>query len=125
MLFLAASLAEHPTLLENLRYQTVGLIVVLSTLASLWLILEILAFVFRRIKIQDAPQQSEEEDTDCPLEDVSPEVVAVIAAAVESVIQQPHRIASVQAVQIAHDHAHGQAWALEGRRHIHATRGVR
>lgn len=119
MFFLAASITENPTILESIRYQSVGFTVVMLTLASLWVILEIMGFIFRRLKLT-----SPSGGASVSSEKVDPEVVAVIAAAVESVVKQPHRITSIEAVQVS-DHAHTQAWAMEGRRDIHANRGVR
>ena len=60
-------------------------------------------------------------------DEITPEIVAVVAAAVHALIQEPHRILSIsqagdRAGQLTQEI---QAWSMEGRRQIFQSHRVR
>lgn len=122
MLLLASKLSSHPALWENVQFQIVGFTVVMLTLATIWVTVALLGKLFQKLEQKCPALASTEAD---PAEnqnlenDLPPETIAVIAAAVATVIQGPHTITSIQ---LAPDIHKTQAWALEGRKHIYATR---
>lgn len=127
-----AFLPEHPTVLETLGYQAVGLIVVFTALGLIWIMLETMGAWFRRLaarpaKLAVAPAitaaapaaPSEALAKDGPSQS-EPPVAVIIAAAVHTVMRgRRHRIVSITT---APEH---QAWSVEGRRHIFSSHKVR
>ena len=120
-----AAIGGHPGLWEDLRYQTVGLVVVLGALAAIWLVLEVVGAGFRRLERARAPVRVDPAARPPAAADeaaIPPEVVAVIAAAIHASVDTPHRIV---AVQLADQGAGHTAWSVEGRREIYRSHRVR
>lgn len=116
-----AVLPEFPSLSESIAYQINGLIVVFIALSSIWGMLEITGWFFRRLAARPAaitPLATPVAAASRP-EEIPPEILAVIAAAVATVVKQPHRISSVAADSPSRD------WASEGRRAIFGSHRVR
>ena len=127
MLSLVSKLPPHPALWENLQFQTVGFTVVMLTLALIWVTVVLLGKLFQKLEqkypaLAGAGAGEGKTETQAAESELSPETVAVIAAAVATVVQGPHKIASIR---LAPDIHQTQAWALEGRKHIYATRTSR
>jgi hypothetical protein len=117
---LAAALTEHPAFLENLAYQITGILVVLSALGGLalgvWLAGRIFAARDRRAAAAVAPPPP------VAAEEISGPVLAVIAAAVQTALQDEHfLIHGIRSV----DPRDGLAWSAEGRRSIYASKNLR
>lgn len=125
---------------ESISFQLSGLVVVFLVLGSIWFLLEILGkiFAFRAKsapKTQTivcpgapAPAPAAAAPVAAPMpvpaasDDISPETVVLVAAAVHLALGgAAHRIVSITPQQSAHGlhpHAH---WAMEGRRQIFAS----
>ncbi len=132
------ALAEYPTVGESLRFQFVGLTVVFIVLCSIWAMMEIVgAFFKRRQAAAEAAKKNAQTAAApaaptttpaapapvaaaAPSDGPSPEITAVIAAAVHLVCGPRHRIHAIAPVA-----TENLDWAREGRRHIflsHKTR---
>lgn len=125
-------IATLPARLENITEMIVGFVFVIVVLALLAGITEAIGFVFKRIakgkSTQPAPirqtRQSSANNVSAPAtadsapEEIPPEIIAVIAAAVHMTVKQPHRIVAIQA------ETHHQ-WAAEGRREIFQSHRLR
>ncbi|TVR48682.1 MAG: hypothetical protein EA425_13895 [Puniceicoccaceae bacterium] len=123
------ALSEHPTLLEDIQYQLVGFFIVLLTLISIWLTLEVLGRLFRAAAARKAAAaEAAAADAAARPDPLEPQVVAAIAAAVDVVVRDPHRILSVT---LAPDQPSSlpsvqqTAWSVEGRRQIYSSHKVR
>lgn len=127
-----ATLPEFPSIGEALAFQINGLIVVFIALGSIWGLLEIMGLFFRqrsttraKVAATPAPQTA----SPAPLSAapaapptpaaLAPELTAVIAASIATVLQQPHRIRSISA------DAPPPTWAHEGRREIFGSHRIR
>jgi hypothetical protein len=121
---LAASLPDRFSWSESIVFQLNGLIVVFVALMSIWGMLELTGFYFRRRAVQvpmpatvvpgppavlAAPEPAE----------LSPQTVAAVIAAVHVAIGARHRIQVIVPVGAGSD------WAREGRRQIFASHQVR
>jgi hypothetical protein len=118
----AASLPDFPALSDSIIYQINGLIVVFTALGLIWGLLELMALWFKwRVRSAvpaAAPIVSAGKSV--PAEDLSPELVAAMAAAVHVTLSGSARITSIVRVDTP-DHE----WTREGRRQIHSARKVR
>jgi Na+-transporting methylmalonyl-CoA/oxaloacetate decarboxylase gamma subunit len=104
--------------LANLRYQTVGMMIVMACLCGLAVLV---ALVARGLSCfpKSAKAVHSRTNPDVPTtimsgEGVPPEIRAVIAAAVLVTLKSPHRILQVEPAQNLQLHA----WSVEGRRQI-------
>lgn len=130
IVIILASIAEHPSFLENIRFQGVGLVLVLLALGFIAFIVSLTGRLFKKIEkrkpspvISAVPEQllalTQAED---------PQVlIAVITASVYSVIQGSHRIISIKPVVNGKvlEELYLQAWSVEGRRQHLASHKVR
>jgi len=109
----------------DVQFQLVGFFIVLLTLTGLWVCLEIIGSFFKARARREAAasaeaaaqvvaQQSDEDD---------PELYAVIAAAIDTVIRQSHQVVSISSRSGAR--GDGSNWSSEGRRDIYRTRTLR
>ena len=125
-----ASLPAYPSFLENLRFQTVGFIIVLVALGLLTLVLISIGGLFKKWEGQKAASAAgatPEKSLALRQEEDPHELLAVIAAAVYSAIGDSHRIVSVRPVingKIIGE-LYLQAWSMEGRRQHFASHKIR
>jgi Na+-transporting methylmalonyl-CoA/oxaloacetate decarboxylase gamma subunit len=88
---------ENGGITDLLVYQLTGFLIVIIVLCSLWFAVSCLGIFFRNIDVKDpvaAPSPALKEPAD-QLE-ITPEVKAVIGAALHTVIKGPFRIVSVE-----------------------------
>lgn len=109
---------------DNLRYQVVGFLIVMTVLASIWLVLRIVGFFFVRRTVEDTRQVPSTAPPPSPgIAAAAPhaETIVVITAAVHTVLEGPYRIVSIS----EHLQEHLGAWSIEGRRQIFSSHKVR
>lgn len=115
----SALIPERASFSETVIFQLNGLVVVLSALGMIWLMLELIGLYFRRrsgkVGVAVADPRTVE-----PANELPPELIAAIAAAVHLTLGGGQKITSI--VPTA---APTQDWAREGRRQIHSARRVR
>jgi Na+-transporting methylmalonyl-CoA/oxaloacetate decarboxylase gamma subunit len=106
---------------EDVNFQLVGFMIVMITLAGLWISLELIGMFFKSAASRQAQAAvpapaSVEEETD-------PELYAVVAAAIDTVVSQPHQIVSIS----SHNSPGGgqSAWSAEGRKDIYRSHSIR
>jgi Na+-transporting methylmalonyl-CoA/oxaloacetate decarboxylase gamma subunit len=126
-----AFLPDYPTVGESLTFQVTGLVVVLAALCSIWGLVELIGAIFKRIEARrgtaaqlpvGAPVVPAEPATAgqaAGSPGLTPEILAVIAAAVHVTLGGSHRVTVVKPAETAVD------WAREGRRQIFASHKVR
>ncbi len=121
---LVASLPDFPTLSESIIYQINGLIVVFTALTLIWGLLEVMAlwFKWRTRLAKEALAAAPSSPVPAPVatDQLAPEMVAAMAAAVHHVLGAGNRITSIVRVE-----APDGEWTREGRRQIHSARKVR
>ena len=113
LLLLAADLPAEPTTLELLKFALTGMLVVLMSLSLLAIVSTILARVIRLVTPRPLAARAAAAP---PSQEISDEVIAVIAAAVATVIDTPHRIVAIRGLT-----AEDLSWSLEGRLKHHAS----
>lgn len=149
ILFTAVSLPARPNMPECLEFQFVGLIIVLTALAMLWLICELAGVAFRSTSVRQVQaigggevfdDEAEQGAVDAAIVaavhavvgpgariisatpvDRDPAVTAAVAAAVGVALGPGHRVRSVRVMP---DPSRA-AWAAEGRRQQFELRKVR
>lgn len=115
------ALPEHPKLGESLVYQINGLVVVFIALGLIWVMMEIMGAIFRRVAVHPAaraaavppvaaPEPAAPAPAPATTEGVDPATYAAIVAAVHCTLGQGHRVVGVTAVIDPRD------WSREGRR---------
>jgi len=116
-----AKLPTYPNVGESVAYQLTGLFVVFSALGAIWIVMEIVGALFRRLSPAPSPPPSPPAPpaTTPPAVALDPVLAAVIAAAVHHVINGPHRVVAIHPVITSDD------WSLEGRRDIFISHRVR
>lgn len=125
-----ATMPAYPSFLENLRFQTVGFIIVLAALGLLTLVLISIGWLFKKWegrKAASAAGATPEKSLALRQEEDTHELLAVIAAAVYSAIGESHRIVSIRPVingKIIGE-LYLQAWSMEGRRQHFASHKIR
>lgn len=131
---LAAALPEKPTMSESLQYGMVGLIVVFTALCSIWALLELMGVVFRSLERRRKAREEaamvaaiRDNDTTSVDDNIAPETVAVISAAVYACLEAGAHIVSIMPVDRAAPARDLQlmAWSSEGRRQIFASHKIR
>lgn len=111
----AGAADRHVSFAENLEFLLVGFVIVMATLAALWLLCEAVGafFKWQAARAEAAARAaSEASATTVPAapESAREVPIPVIAAAVAAVVDQPHRVVEIKPVSIA--------WSLEGRRQL-------
>lgn len=97
-----------------------GFVVVLLTLALLWGLTELMGWVFTRREEkarQRAPVAGAADASTAVGTEPLPEDLAVVAAAVAYLLDEPHQIVSVR--------PQPSSWGQQGRRDIHASHRIR
>jgi Na+-transporting methylmalonyl-CoA/oxaloacetate decarboxylase gamma subunit len=121
-------LPEFPSVSETLGFQLTGLVVVFVALGSIWGLTELTGFFFKRAAAREpqgapqpapAPAAASPEPAATAPEAISPEIFAVIAAAIHVTLGGRFRIQTITPVE------HPRDWAQEGRRQIFASHKVR
>lgn len=123
--FLAQALSENPPIGETLQYQFVGFSVVMLTLISIWMALEISGHFFR--KVQKSGPIAQPAPVPIKSTGLTPQEIAAISAAVHTTIKGPFHILSVAAHDelLTKPNPQQQAWSMEGRRAIFSSHRVR
>ncbi len=120
---LFATLPEYPTIGESIAFQINGLIVVFIALGTIWGLVELMGLFFRRHSQSAAKAPAPRPSSALPpvviADGLTPEITAVVAAAVATVLRQPHRIQSITT------EAPAPEWAHEGRREIFGSHRLR
>jgi len=121
----------HPGFLENLAYQSVGIMVVLTSLGILLLCVTLLgrflAVPAPAASASAAPASAPAGADSCPgASGLSPEVCAAITAAVSEVLGTDAAIQSIRPIQpVPPTNPFLQAWSVEGRRQIFSSHNLR
>lgn len=119
--FLAiVSTQDHVRFLDNLSYQTAGLVVVIFALTILFGAVAVVGRLLRPHE-KKIPVPVPAVTTPATEAEIPPEVIAVIAAAVAVTLRKPHRILRIQPA----NNPWLQAWAGEGRRQIFQSHQLR
>lgn len=117
-----ASLPSHPSLLESLQFQGVGLAVVIVALIGLRGLIWLTGICFKTA-VNSSPKKIA--TSTGPLSPMptgmDTELVAVIAAAVNAAVGTPHKILSIKPVS----EAERLIWSTEGRRDIFSSHRIR
>ncbi len=116
------SLASVLTQFEDSLHILLGFVFVIVVLAILAGVTQGIGFLFN-MKKPSAPKPAAAPApaapaASAPAGGISPEVVAVIAAAVHTTLERPYRIRSIRSASDRH-------WAAEGRREIFRSHKVR
>ncbi|KXK32907.1 MAG: hypothetical protein UZ01_00329 [Candidatus Brocadia sinica] len=125
-----ANLPAYPSFLENVRFQTIGFVLVLLVLGLIALILYSFGYLFKKTgdrKTVTGAGTTLERSLILPQEEDTHELLAVIAAAVYLVIEDSHRIVSIRPVADGKviENLYLQAWSIEGRRQHFASHKIR
>src|SRR5210317_1214351 len=80
---------------DDVSYQLVGFFIVLITLTGLWIALEIIGSIFRSMEKRRATEAAAVPIEKLVLAAPDSEMYAVVAAAIDTVIGQPHQIVSI------------------------------
>jgi Na+-transporting methylmalonyl-CoA/oxaloacetate decarboxylase gamma subunit len=132
MIPLAAALSDQPGLWDAISYQVVGLLVVFAALGSIWLLMELMGFIFRSIearrqaKAAAAFAAAPAVPLDLPSVGVRPEIIAVITAAAHTNLRAGEHIVAIHPLGRDHDQeVRVGAWSSEGRRQHFGSHKVR
>jgi Na+-transporting methylmalonyl-CoA/oxaloacetate decarboxylase gamma subunit len=111
---------------DELSFQLVGFFIVMITLTGLWIALEIIGSIFRSA----AKRRAATESVIPPVEEAGlaapdSEMFAVIAAAIETVISQPHQIVSISSRSGGLGKSTQTSWSSEGRKEIYQSHRLR
>lgn len=117
--FLAVTLTPASDTTETLVFVAIGFFIVMAALATLWGVFTFTGSIFKRLqstaKIEAEPQLKPAEESST----LTPQIEAVIVAAVASIVGGPHRVISVK----PSDSRQASSWAMEGRtRHMGSHR---
>lgn len=128
------ALPEHPKLGESIVYQFNGLVVVFIALGMIWVMMEIMGAVFRRVAANQSARAAAAPKVPAPgpatpapapaaavaaTDGVDPATYAAIVAAVYCTLGKGHRVVGVTSVVDARD------WSREGRRDHFSSHRVR
>lgn len=101
---LATALSDRPAWLDALSYQVVGLFVVFTALGSIWVSMEIMGAIFRRMQPAPVPVAPPPPSSPAPepeslvpepaTDAMSPALRVAIVAAVTIALDQPVRVVS-------------------------------
>jgi sodium pump decarboxylase gamma subunit len=138
MIGFTLALAERPTLGENFRFQLVGLVIVLGVLGLLAVLIKLVgAFMVsmegkaQKASVRSATGGPGNAGSAAPAQSdssasVPPEIFAAIAAAVDTLLDEPFGILSVrEEVQPPPFDYKLMAWSVEGRRQIFTSHKLR
>ena len=110
---------------DDVSFQLVGFFIVLITLAGLWIALEFIGSIFRSIDKKNGAAETAAPREDTAVTDWDPEIFAVVAAAVDTVICHPHEIVSITSHASQRSKSTLAAWSSEGRQDIYRSRRIR
>lgn len=124
-----AGLSAHPSFGEMLRFQLIGIFIVLAALSLIALLLSLMGRLLREpVATRTASDAGATPDASAAVahEDTH-ELVAVITAAVYSMIEEHHRIVSIHPMVDgkAMENLYLQSWPAEGRRQHFASHRTR
>lgn len=109
---------------DNVSFQLIGFMIVMITLTGIWLSLEVIGLFFKSAARRETAA-ADSAPAPAPVEEgVDPELFAVIAAAIDTVVRQPHQVVRIS--RRSGSAPRGQsAWSSEGRRDIYRSHTIR
>jgi Na+-transporting methylmalonyl-CoA/oxaloacetate decarboxylase gamma subunit len=110
---------------DDVSYQLVGFFIVLITLTGLWIALEIIGSIFRSMEKRRATEAAAVPIEKLVLAAPDSEMYAVVAAAIDTVIGQPHQIVSISSGSGGSSKSTQTAWSSEGRKDIYRSHHFR
>ena len=110
---------------DDVSYQLVGFFIVLITLIGLWIALEIIGSIFRSMEKRRATEAASVPIEDLVVAAPDSEMYAVVAAAIDTFIGQPHQIVSISSDSGAGSKSTQTAWSSEGRKDIYRSHRFR
>jgi len=110
---------------DDVSYQLVGFFIVLITLIGLWIALEIIGSIFRSMENRRATEAASVPIEELVVAAPDSEMYAVVAAAIDTVIGQPHRIVSISSQSGEGSKSTQTAWSSEGRKDIYRSHRLR
>ena len=110
---------------DQLSYQLVGFFIVLITLTGLWIALEIIGSIFRSMEKRRATEAAAVPIEELVMAAPESEMYAVVAAAIDTVIGQPHQIVSISSRSEGDSKSTRTAWSSEGRKDIYRSHHLR
>ncbi|MBI5547683.1 MAG: OadG family protein [Deltaproteobacteria bacterium] len=118
----STALPAHPTLLQNLEFQLVGLVIVMGALLLMYLLCAGIGQLFQRAEgVRKVSVRASEHGATAQLEPVPAAVdevpIVAITAAVAAVVEAPHRVVEVKPVAVG--------WSIEGRRQLLTSHQLR
>jgi len=110
---------------DDVSYQLVGFFIVLITLIGLWIALEIIGSIFRSMEKRRATDAAAISIEELVVAAPDSEMYAVVAAAIDTVIGQPHQIVSISSQSGEGSQSTRTAWSSEGRKDIYRSHRFR
>ncbi len=120
LLIATEPIGGHPGLLENLAYQTVGIMVVMVSLGILWLCVAALGRLLALKTVPVAKSAAVASPVAPGVDELTPELLVVLHATVYEILGPGHEVHSIQ---LANPFV--QAWSVEGRRQIFQSHHTR
>lgn len=108
---------------EDVASPIVGFIVVMAALSAIWVLLEIQGAFFRRLDRKTGAETEAMPEMEMAVQGdlhggLSPELVAILTAAVHAAVNAPVRIVSIRS-------GRDSSWSEEGRRSIYSSHRLR
>jgi Na+-transporting methylmalonyl-CoA/oxaloacetate decarboxylase gamma subunit len=110
---------------DDVSYQLVGFFIVLITLIGLWIALEIIGSIFRSMEKRRATEAAAVPIEELVVAAPDSEMYAVVAAAIDTFIGQPHQIVSISSDSGEGSKSTRTAWSSEGRKDIYRSHRFR
>ena len=123
-MILATLLPTNPEFADLMKYQFIGLAVVMTALAALALVCGLFGRFF---KAMDQKSSKSSTPVKAGNSDIDPIHMAIIAATVATLIKEPHQIVAAQKLTTSTDWTRFMlsTWAVEGRAAIFSSHKIR
>lgn len=123
-----ANLSAHPSLWETFRFLIIGLVIVLTALSLITVILSLTGRLLGEpgAARPAAPAGTTPDASAAAVHEDPHELVAIITAAVYSMVEERHRIVSIHPIVDgeAMENLYLQSWSVEGRRQHFASHRI-